>query len=796
MRFLALSGLGFLLGAQPVEGQSRPDAAGGARAAFASAVAVSGSEVLVGRAGSPFTPAGAVHVFGPDGAGVWRETGSFAAAGVKPADRFGAALAVRGDLLAVGAPGTNGQGVVHLFERRNGRWTEVATLAAPDPRPGDNFGQALALDDGLILVGATGRDSAAGAVFAFQRDGARWSSGLAIGAGAGAGDRFGHAIGLAGGRALIGAPGPGPGIGGGRPRSGSVAVYRLDGGAWRHEAALTAPPADSALGFGAAVSVSVAEVLVGAPLGLRATGAVYRFRGGAAGWDGGTRILPAQPAPQSQFGAAIVRDGDITLVGAPGGGPANAGVHVLDAGGQERQRVAVDARGTQFGRTLAVAGGVAVVGGPGADFGEGTAWIYRRGAGGEWTLVNPLMDAPVSLPAVTGGEVRCDSTSNLAAGFGCSEVDLLAYVPLGSLLGKRGIQLNDIWGWTDPATRREYALVGRMDGTTFVDVTDPTRPVILGDLPLTPGARPNIWRDIKVYKDHAFIVADGAGQHGMQVFDLTQLRGAANVPVTFTADTVYGRIASAHNIAINEETGFAYTIGNSGGGETCGGALHMVDIRDPKRPAFAGCFADRSTGIQRTGYTHDNMCVAYRGPDAKYRGREICFNASETAVGIADVTDKANPVSIAVASYPNTSYAHQGWLSEDQRYYFLDDEGDEISGKVDKTRTLIWDLSNLAEPVLVTEYLGTTAASDHNLYVRGRYMYQANYVSGLRVVDISDPRNPREVGYFDTVPYGENTPGFDGAWSNYPYFPSGTIVVSSQGEGLFVLRHRPRPLVP
>jgi choice-of-anchor B domain-containing protein len=106
-------------------------------------------------------------------------------------------------------------------------------------------------------------------------------------------------------------------------------------------------------------------------------------------------------------------------------------------------------------------------------------------------------------------------------------------------------------------------------------------------------------------------------------------------------------------------------VGNSAGGETCGGALHMIDIRDPARPVFAGCHADPATGNARTGYTHDAQCVTYHGPDARYTGKQVCFNASETAVGIADVTDKKAPRPIGVAAYPNTSYAHQGWLTDD-----------------------------------------------------------------------------------------------------------------------------------
>ena len=106
------------------------------------------------------------------------------------------------------------------------------------------------------------------------------------------------------------------------------------------------------------------------------------------------------------------------------------------------------------------------------------------------------------------------------------------------------------------------------------------------------------------------------------------------------------------------------------------------------------------------------------------------------------------------------------------------------------TRTLVWDISELDDPLLVKEYFSDNRSSDHNLYVVGTTMYQSNYVSGLRVLDVSDPENPVQVGYFDTVPYGEDEPGFNGSWSNYPFFDSGIVVVTSGREGLFVVRHR------
>jgi len=221
----------------------------------------------------------------------------------------------------------------------------------------------------------------------------------------------------------------------------------------------------------------------------------------------------------------------------------------------------------------------------------------------------------------------------------------------------------------------------------------------------------------------------------------------------------------------------------------------MLDIRDALHPLFAGCFADSATGKFGTGYVHDTQCVNYSGPDPRFRGHEICLSSSETAIGIADVTDKAHPVSLASASYPGVSYAHQGWLSDDQAYFYLDDELDEVWGENSRTRTVVWDMRTLDEPVMVTEYLGTSSASDHNQFVRAGYIFQSNFASGLRVLDIADPAHPREVGYFDTVPE-DDQPGFRGAWGNYPYFPSGTIVVSSIGEGLFVLQFRPEPATP
>lgn len=814
MRFLSAIALAGSALVAPLGAQTTADRPAPAAIGFGAAAVLTGGDLFVGRPGAvssfPLPPdqPGGIHLFRRGADGAWTETGMVSGNDVTLGDGFGSVLAVRGNLLVAGAPQHGTGGAVYTFDRgADGRWTQSGKLALPGGGAGDEFGAAVAIGaDGLLLVGAPGRDSARGATYAFRRSasGSAWSAPIQVGAGSEVGVRMGSAVAVDGGRALIGAPGQLPmgGMPGGGPpqfKPGSATLYGTGAdGAWRQLGRLDVGT-DTVMAFGWAVALEGGTAVVSSPLANRGRGAVYAFRETAGGWQKAARLTAAGAGGQELLGYSVAHADGHVLAGAPVAGGATGALYAFAPaadGWGEPQRLTTTGggMGVFLGWSLSVSGDRAFAGGPMAEFFEGNGYLFNRGADGVWAAAGTVADRTSGMVAVTGAQVDC--TEGKANQFSCQDVDLAAFIPTAALGAKRGIMLNDIWGWTDPQTGAEIAIVGRMDGTAFVDVTNPATPVYLGELPLHAGAQPNLWRDMKVYRDHVFIVSDGAGPHGMQVFDLTRLRTVPTRPATFTEDAHYDRIASAHNIVINEETGFAYTVGNSAGGETCGGALHMIDIRNPKQPTFAGCHADPATGRSRTGYTHDAQCVVYRGPDARYQGKEVCFNASETAVGVADVSDKSAPVIIASAAYPNVGYSHQGWLSEDHRYFFLNDELDEIGGATPKTRTLVWDMTRLDEPVLLTEFLGTTSASDHNLYIRGRYMYQSNYVSGLRVIDIADPANPREVGFFDTVPVGENVPGFAGSWSNYPFFKSGTIVVTSMREGLFVLKHRKMDLVP
>lgn len=368
-----------------------------------------------------------------------------------------------------------------------------------------------------------------------------------------------------------------------------------------------------------------------------------------------------------------------------------------------------------------------------------------------------------------------------ANGYPCNQVDYYANINNSTLAGISGVESTDIWGWTDPQTNTEYVIIGQTNGIVFVDISNPSSPEIIGRLPSHTG-NPSSWRDVKVYDNHVFVVADGNTGHGMQVFDLTRLRDTGGSIVTFDNDAHYDGVSSAHNVVINEETGFAYIVGARGAGNGCGaGGLHIVDIQDPKNPVFAGCF-------DADGYTHDAQCVIYNGPDQDYQGKEICFNANENTVTIANVEDKGNTSLIAKQGYPESAYSHQAWLTEDHRYLISNDELDENNNGTN-TRTLVWDVRDLDNPVLLTQYFSERVAIDHNLYTKDDMIFQSNYTNGLIILDSKRVANGnlRELAYFDTFPQNNST-SFNGSWSNYPFFESGIIAVSDINNGLFLLK--------
>ena len=363
----------------------------------------------------------------------------------------------------------------------------------------------------------------------------------------------------------------------------------------------------------------------------------------------------------------------------------------------------------------------------------------------------------------------------------CNGYDLMSYMSLQDLtiegVNSGSISGNDSWGWTDPTTNKEYALVGLNSHAAFVDISNPVAPLLIGVLPTATVN--SSWRDIKVYQDHAFIVSEAPG-HGMQVFDLTRLKNVSNAPEIFTADSHFTDFGQAHNIVINESSGYAYVVGANRNGPFSGGAL-FINIQNPAAPISEGGFAEG-------GYSHDAQVVNYSGPDVDYTGKEILVGSNETEIVIADVSDKANPITISTIAYSNIGYTHQGWFTEDLIHFIVGDEKDELNIGTN-TRTIIFDFTDLDNPLYDFDYLGTTLAIDHNGYTNGDDYYLANYTAGIRVLDLSQIENNTisEIGFFDTYPENDSA-AFDGVWNIYPFFTSENIIISDIDRGLFIIR--------
>src|SRR5687768_11980988 len=292
--------------------------------------------------------------------------------------------------------------------------------------------------------------------------------------------------------------------------------------------------------------------------------------------------------------------------------------------------------------------GFALLAGAAALVAEG--WLKHDTGEGIGIFDDPLhLEALSAVPCVDGA----------AGEYPCSGVDLESFVPIHDMLPDEHhdelVQVSDVWGWRDPQTRREWALVGLSNGTAFVDVTKPREPRVAAFLPSSTVSSP--WREIRTYREFALIIADGAQAHGMQIFKLTRLRTLRGERAVVPEGARYLGFGSAHNLHVNERTGTAFVVGAR---ECAEGGILMLDVRRGGSPRALGCHA-----WPEQPYVHDLQCVTYQGPHRAYRGREICFASTGDALWIIDVTQRRAPRTLSRVSYEGRGYAHQGWLTED-----------------------------------------------------------------------------------------------------------------------------------
>ena len=358
-------------------------------------------------------------------------------------------------------------------------------------------------------------------------------------------------------------------------------------------------------------------------------------------------------------------------------------------------------------------------------------------------------------------------------------------LPLNQMGGGSG---SSLYGWVDPQTKKEYALMGRSNGLSIVDITNPTKPIWVANVPKQAGTANTTWREPKVYKNTMYIGIDGTDA-GMQIVDLTRVRNYSGSVMTLAANSYYNGVSRIHTLAINKDTGFLYAMGTN----VASGGLHILNVaNNPAVPTPAGNWSG-------DGYTHEAQVLTYNGPDQAYRGHEISlsFNGktgpTPDSFSIIDLTNKSSITRLSTKGYSQAGYIHQGWITNDHQYVFVNDELDETAGFTNgKRRTHLFNIQDLNNPVY-KGFVESGVTIDHNLYEKDGYLYQSDYTDGLQVYKIgnlasNDPKDwLRKAAYFDTYA-ADDSESFNGAWNNYPYFPSGNIAISDINGGLFVVK--------
>ena len=321
----------------------------------------------------------------------------------------------------------------------------------------------------------------------------------------------------------------------------------------------------------------------------------------------------------------------------------------------------------------------------------------------------------------------------------------------------RQSDLSNLWGYTDE-TGIEYALVGvngggaqGSGGISVVSLEDPTNPVEVFFF-----AGPNsIWREIKVWGDHAYITTE-AESGGITIVDLSPLPQSTALPAIVWDAPDWN---TAHSLFI-DENGRLYIHGT----DRDNGGVIMYDLtQDPMAPVEVGAYD--------LWYCHDSFA---RG-DTLYAA-----HIYDGFFSMVNVSDPTNPILLGTRTTPS-NFTHNAWLDDSGQFLFTTDErpGSYIAAYDVSDPTDIVEVDRLRSDV-------DDGAIIHNTYWLDHKLYHSYYTKGIAIYDATNPTNMVEVGSFDTSPFTGNS--FNGAWGVYPYFNSGLLIVSDIEGGLYVLQ--------
>ena len=356
---------------------------------------------------------------------------------------------------------------------------------------------------------------------------------------------------------------------------------------------------------------------------------------------------------------------------------------------------------------------------------------------------NPLEPtAPSSGPSATNLNMVLRSHVDLNQLSLPASADVRALTPLASSAAGN-------YGYTSPDGRR-FALTGLSDGLSIVEVTDPGSPRRIAHVPGAASA----WREVRTYREYVYVTTEARA--GLDIIDMrnpSQPRKARSWTDTF---------ASAHSLWIDTDRGLLYAHGTRDESGVATGMRVLALEPDPENPREVGSFGDF--------YVHDSY------------GRGDLLYAAAISSGFLAILDVSDPSRVREVTrfFTGGRFTHNAWLTDDGRYLFTTDEvaGRPLEG---------WDLLNPLAPRKVTEFIATPGSIPHNVMVDGNRLLVAHYTEGVQLLDITNPEQPRRIGFYDTFPGGPG--GFNGAWGAYVFPGSNLILVSDISGGLFVIEY-------
>ncbi len=354
----------------------------------------------------------------------------------------------------------------------------------------------------------------------------------------------------------------------------------------------------------------------------------------------------------------------------------------------------------------------------------------------------------------------------LAGAVMCLATGLFAQTNLNVTLAAQmptagGNTLANICGYVT-SNGNEYALLGEENGMIIVDITIPTAPVQLVQIPMVN----SLWKEIKVYQNYAYVTTEGTGG-ALQIVNLNAI--PATTPGAYTYHTytgdgaINGQLSTVHALHIDTTKGFCYLFGTN---LFQGGAVFLDLNTDPYNPTYAGKYQATSGNP----YVHDG----YVDNDTLYAG-----HIYDGLFATVDCTNKLVPNVLAITTTP-TAFTHNTWISNDRNYIFTTDENtNSYLASYD-----VSNLSNIQELDRIQSQNPGSGSIVHNTHILDNWAITSWYKDGFVITDVTRPHNLVHVGWYDTFSGSGN--GFSGDWGVYPFFPSGTIVASNIDEGLFV----------